>query len=397
MPFISVGTGTFPYLQLDGMTTAAAWGAGKLYRIGLVSRFIRITPRGLQYAVQQGGPDIFVRPRGGWWKKAQCALVAGGLCEQTGRDGASMVLFSSGTVDVPDQIRDIPGFASIGYLSEIEKRNLTCTNANANREIVLRDSRYELSLCDLMDNELDLVVDWTTEELFWRVGGASTAFYAFVACFGIYLVAQLASNVKRILEPCVKGEEEETKEEWVVAYVLVVLATVAFLAVNFTGTLELLLTADDVTMFWVLNTFVALHTLLFLRDEWSFFAENRADGECEKLHRSVRGVSFLTSILLALTVHVHLSFANPYAWLLVTLFGVRSVHKMLKAVSGYKRVPLPQRVLHVWDFFVLLCLLTLVVAADCESEVVASVRVFQTVFFCLAAGFLLSLKTVQTE
>ena len=414
MPFISVQSQTFPFLQLDGMSTAAAWGAGKLYKIGLVSRFVRVTSRGLQYAVQHGGDDIFVRPSREWWQAAPCALVADGLCEQQGRDGGSMLLFPTTKVDVPDQITDIPGYASIGYLREIAETNRSCVNMQANREVVLRDSRYELSLCDLHDNELDLVLDWSTEELFWRIGGNSTVFYAFIAFAGIYLVSQLADNVKSILEPCGDEAEEEHAEArhgWLLAYIGVVLASFVFLAVNFVPTWRILLTEDDVIMFWVLNLFVALHTVLFLKDEWPEVRKisswlplasvpyplgESGTEKCHKLHRSVRGVSFLTSFLLVLAVHVHSSFSNPYSWLLVTLFGIRSVHKMLKVVSAHKAVPLAQRLLHVWDFFVFLSLLTFVVVAGRESLESAAIGVFETVFFCVSAGFLLCLKTMSS-
>ena len=108
-------------------------------------------------------------------------------------------------------------------------------------------------------------------------------------------------------------------------------------------------------------------------------------------------MSYLTSILLALSVHVHSSFANPYAWLLIVLFGIRSVHKMLKCVTVYKPVLLRQRVLHLWDFFVFACLLAFGVAAGSASEEAAAIDVFETVFFCVGAGMLLALKTAMSE
>ena len=410
MPFISLQSDTYPYLRLDGMATAAVWNVGKLYKIGLTSPFVRVTSRGLQYAVKHShAEDLFVRPSSAWWNRGRCVLKEDGLCEQMGKEGASMLVFPSRVVDVPDAITDIAGYESIGYLKDIAETNRSCVNAHASRQIVLQDTRYEMSLCDLTDNDLDIVYDWKEGELFWRMGSNSTAFYLFVACAGIYLVSQLADNVKSILEPCEKesGEEGNADEKphgrhgWVVVYVGVVLATVGFLVANFIHTLNLLLTQDDVLLYWVLHAFVALHTLLFVKDEFpqvrsGWWLESEGGG-CDKLHRSVRGVSYLTSILLALSVHVHSSFANPYAWLLIVLFGIRSVHKMLKCVTVYKPVLLRQRVLHLWDFFVFACLLAFGVAAGSASEEAAAIDVFETVFFCVGAGMLLALKTAMSE
>lgn len=441
--FISVQTNTHPFLQLDGSDAPAKWNEGRLYRIGLLSRFVRVNPRGVQYRVAQG--DVFVHPSKSWWRSAACALVAEGMCEQRGRGGAGMLVFPSSKVDIPDNLQLLTGYEEIEYLREIVSSNRTCMEPHANRELVLRDprNRYELSLCDLMENELDVVLDLKTERMFWRFGGNSMAFYIFVASVAIFLVSALADNVKNILEPscrsakaetrgadaaAVDGEEQNDRPHsthavsrmWMAVYDAVVVTTVAFLCWNWNRTLHLLVTEDDVVLYYVMHIFVLLHFVVFVRDEWrgwtlagvaaggvfgaQGYRQLPVDAEklsgqqrvCPEFHRSVRGVSFLTAILLCLSVHVHASFNNAYAWILTTLFGVRSVHKMLKCMSSKEGVLLLTRVMHVWDFWVWMCLVTFAVAAGSESETAGQIAVFEVVFVCLVAGYLLCVKEASS-
>jgi hypothetical protein len=51
---------------------------------------------------------------------------------------------------------------------QLEMQNVTCSSASANRRLNVDDTRYEVSLCDLTDANLEFVFKPYENILYWR-------------------------------------------------------------------------------------------------------------------------------------------------------------------------------------------------------------------------------------
>jgi hypothetical protein len=113
-----------------------------------------------------------------------------------------------------------------------------CTYAASNREIATSDTRYEVSLCDLLNANLDFVL--TKDRVFWRQDSTTADEYVLFSLLGIILVSQLASNIMHIINRgSRKKQEQPTAKQEVptsmghpALYALFLFATALFLTIR---------------------------------------------------------------------------------------------------------------------------------------------------------------------
>ena len=349
MPFISINDNSHPHLVFDGNENVVPWNSGELQEIGLCSQFMRITARGLHYPsyssnhrwLWEGADKV-----GSDWTVTTCTPFPGALCEEKTAYGNSMLFFPSGVVDLPDDlviwkeaITQQPA-----YVQKMMSDSAFCTHSTSGREINSVDNRYELSLCDLLDNNLDIVFDARNERIMYRFDTTSTAEYIFISILGIYLVSCIAENIRTVMS------SEERIQTWQqqIVYCIMILTTFCYVAYDFIAknTYNFLLFEYERQLYSLLFVYVVLEFVVFAYGLLGGISLSRLIMKYEKLQEeneetpqhkprgnAIRCISLLTAFLILLTARIHYSFDNPYIWLLSTIFGVRSFHKFINRLT----------------------------------------------------------------
>ena len=467
MPFVSLRDDTHPHLVLDANTDVMPWETGKLYEIGLASSFLRITARGLRYESYQftntKNHSVFVAPKD--WKNTNCMPVHGAMCQEVSSNGTVMHWFPTGVVDLPESMNVFKSptlntqSSYINWMMTTPRGNNsyhTCINSASNRAIVATDNRYEVSLCDLLDNNLDIVLDLKQNRLYWRQDITPLWIYVFISVLGVWLVSSLAENVKQMLKPTeadnTATEEEREKHEqkhetthsgpyciksppritsWTEAMLsthvwnwyngMLVLSTIFVIYDLATGdTRNNLIHIYDFVMYWIILIFALVDFQLHCISIAFFLAKqiNTQEQATNTDKNLIRGISLITAYLILLSVRIHYSFDNPYTWTLVTIFGIRSSQKFLKCITctptfdskPYEYALLDAHLtphknevsrkwykytLHLWDAFVYVSLLTLTIMPAYDEKIDAELTVFHVLFISLFTG-MLSVYTITS-
>ena len=302
MPFMSIKTDSYPFLLFGESKTVMPWSHGTIFSLRLQSTYMRITRRGLQYSTSGLIPTM----SGALWKSAPCAPSLDGLCSLPAAAG-SMLWFPSTQVDIPDDFKLIPRNE---YLDRFANGS-ACTSSSTQRSLLMRDTRYEVSLCYLLDSNLDIV--YMRETIYWREDTTSFAVYVLVSCLSVYLVSCMSENIVHSMQ----GEKASVfaEQKLTVYGSLLIVAYLLFAG----DCASLLLTAEDRDLMWHLV----------------FYACVQAGAQHLYDPRVVRGscISLLTACVALVTLRLHYSFDNPYTLVLTLLFGTRSMFKFLSAVD----------------------------------------------------------------
>ena len=413
MPFISINDNSHPHLVFDGNENVVPWNSGELQEIGLCSQFMRITARGLHY------PSYSSNHRWLWegtdkvgsdWTVTTCTPFPGALCEEKAGNGNSMLFFPSGVVDLPDDlgiwknaITDQPK-----YVQELLNNSATCTHSTSGREINSVDTRYELSLCDLLDNNLDIVFDARNERIMYRFDTTSTAEYIFISILGIYLVSCIAENIRTVMS------SEERIQTWQqqIVYCIMILTTFCYVAYDFfaKNTYNFLLFEYERQLYYLLFAFVVFEFVVFAYgqlggirlSEMMGYKKLQDENEETPQHKprgnAIRCISLLTAFLILLTARIHYSFDNPYIWLLSTIFGVRSFHKFINRLTADTEEDSPPEnaeyyyklFLHVFDASVFITVLVYAVVPSYNLTPEANAAVFLILTISLLSSMIVS-------
>lgn len=377
MPFLSIRDDSHPHVVVDPNTNAVPWNMGVMQEINLCSQFIRITARGIQYASYSSSHEwkfrLDVHSASPHWNYSTCAPAANALCKETSAGGKTMLYFPTGVVDLPDDMTLLGPLAQqtpyVQYILDPE-RNATCTHATCGRIIKTNDDAYELSLCDLLDNNLDIVVDPHHSNVFLRVDETDIYMYIIISILGIYLVSCLAENIRIIISNKAAAQSRS------VLYHAMLLGTIIFILHDawVGGTTTFMLFQYEVFLHSFILVFVLIEALWYVRGIWAintaFIVKDLlspvVDVDINRdVNPAVKCVSLITASLLLLTTRVHYSFDNPYVWILSAIFAIRSAHKFLNRLTydGHDPSKLPSWLaveklgLHILDTFVLVALL----------------------------------------
>jgi len=301
MPFMSIKTDTYPFLVFGESKNVMPWSHGTIFSLRMKSTYLRLTRRGLQYSMS----DLFPEMPGAIWKSARCLPSMDGLCAMTEAAG-SMLWFPSTQVDIPDNFQLIPRNE---YLDQFPNGS-ACTSSSTARSLLMRDTRYEVSLCDMLDSNLDVV--YMREYIYWRTDPTGFLTYLVVSFACVYLVSCVSENIVNSMQ----GERHTVfAEQRVTVYGS--LALICYL-LFYEDCASLLLTAQDRSLMWHLLFYVGVQTVVQHLYETSVAHGAR--------------ISLLTAFIALLTLRVHYSFDNPYTLVLSVLFGTRSMFKLMSSV-----------------------------------------------------------------
>eukprot|EP00960_Hanusia_phi_P064516 765814-Hanusia_phi.AAC.7 len=155
------------------------WVRGDLHQIVRSSTGVRLNERGVQ--VIRSPSTVTVE-----WKTLPCLPDPSSLC--TTEDGGRF--FPIDSVNVSGNASAVAG----GMRSIAE---VGCSSTAAKRTLVFPSSRYDVSVCDVVDGRLD--VFWDGETLHYRRLRTPTWLYMLVGAACVYLVSCVAQNLTALL------------------------------------------------------------------------------------------------------------------------------------------------------------------------------------------------------
>ena len=373
MPYMSIRDDSHPFLVFVNNAYPFSWNTGFMYSILLESSFIRINSRGIQYS-----QTPLVALDEDKWKKAACAPTEDALCAFV-KDSTKMLLFPTTKVDIPDKFGDLNPSTHY-FLKDFSGTDYSpCTYKNSNRDIKVGDNRYEVSLCDVLDANLDFVLDLETDTVYWRQDKTPTLLYIIYSILAIYLISLMTNNIINILTKYkhdkVTNQSPDAQENSRTgldasnktliksikdnSYVMFLLSTLLFLgimAVNESHKSKTLITQQDRDTVMILFVYVSVqflyhYYLYFFRmcqvhitskneTNEEDYQETRklipktnstlTDIQYDQTSRDERDTSFslLVAFILLLIMLVYKTFDTPYLTLMTTLFLMRSWLKL---------------------------------------------------------------------
>ena len=152
MPVFSINENSYPFLVLDQCNRVIPWSDGYLYNLRVKASVLRFTRRGIQAVLASS--DGYKTTRGimnsALWTKTECTPALSALCVE--QDAAQMAWFPTDVVDIPNDAAELIQNRYLGSF-----KNKTCSGSESGRVVKLHDTVYEVSLCDLLDLNLDIV------------------------------------------------------------------------------------------------------------------------------------------------------------------------------------------------------------------------------------------------
>lgn len=298
MPFYEILSDSYPHVVLAGERFPLAWDFGRIFNLMTASRFVRITARGMQFT--SSPPRIVL---GHAWNAISCKVRADALCEYD----SSLIFFPNGDVDIPPDTQDIRNV----YTEKFP--NGACTSSNSKRLLRVNDHQYEVSLCDLVDSNIDVVYDIVNNILYWRQDKTLIIEYILISVVSIYFMSCISGNVISVKAGIPPQNLSKSN-------LLVVLLVWLYLVLHIIETqAEYVLTYDDLILSMTLFAFVAFE--LWVAWQTTFL----------KLLKLSSGISIYTACLMLLAFRIHNTFDNPYNGVLSVMFGTRSFIKYFSA------------------------------------------------------------------
>lgn len=376
-PFETIQRQSFPYLVLSANTQPLSWVHGTLLTHRLKSTFIRITARGVNFYTRN---DVSIDESA--WEKVTCIPSDTALCLED--NPSAMLYFDTGEIDVPDDWNTLMQTRNI-FLDKFPN-GTSCSSDYTGRTLKIGDSRYELSLCDLLDNNLDILFQPHTNTLYWRVNAMQMWEYVGIAFIAVYLIACLSHNLVTLLTNSEKAQERKLMQLIVVSLVLLYCLVYVVWGVCHgsacAGT-HLVTTSD-------LAVTAHLLTLGIIDTCFLFFYKTRVRMD----HAS--NISLLTSCLLLLLVRVYDTMDTPYISVLSCFFGTRSVYKLLVVMNETSTQT--ERVMQMLDAFVFASLLGNGVWYANDTSIEAGIAQGQILLLASLAGlFLYTFKILNSK
>jgi len=203
-----------------------------------------------------------------------------------------------------------------------------CTSSHTGRTVAMSDERYEVSLCDLLDSNLDVVLH--DDIISWRQDTTDVWVYILISVLCIYLISCISENIVSSIH---NKQQNDFRHQQITVYVSVMFIIYLF-AVD--DSAQFLATSEDLSLM--------LHLFIYIIVELSAQSLNFV----HEVHGS--RISLLTACISLLTLRVHYSFDNPYMLILCIMFGTRSMFKFI--ASHTLRTSVVEFVVQNLDMFV---------------------------------------------
>lgn len=346
MPFLAIEDNTFPFVVLSTLGEVVPWGVGNLMQIISKSNYLRITSMGVQHSRSN-----LISLGANAWNSTQCVPVKDALCEES--SSSRMQFFNTKSVTIPDNWDLLP---SNTYLNQFPG-NSACIKHTSERQIKIDDKQYEVSLCDLMDSNLDIIYELQSNTIWWRKDETSALEYIIIGFIGVYLISSLANNFTKVMEPFGKTEQDalEFMQKWKSMNKFEQKNTE--IPENLKPYLHRDEDSNDIVpvmrsprVFSALLFVMMLVVVGLVLNSWNYIVSDLdrslavwlisfvlIDSFIVMFHSDVYvsyNISLLTCLVLLLSCRIHHTFDTPYLTLFCLFFGSRSFFKLIAWSSG---------------------------------------------------------------
>ena len=340
MPFFSLQDNTFPFLTLANHNLPTTWDHGIFYQMQLFARFIKVSKYNIQYWSMITSAKTLDLPS--TWNKQQCMPYAESMCQVV--NDADMLLFPTNVVDMPSDWSSLKLPKSFAG----DNLNMSCESPYANRQLTFNDHRYEISLCDLVDGNLEFVYDVDDGLLFWRKNDFSDTQLIITSILSLYLFTKVCEHFLIILT---KSDERPHFEHST--------CTLPFLLACYYAIIHLL---DKTYLLTDEENFTQIIILMYIL---TFNGINLLSNYTSTKLSTANYVSIAstTLCLFLLTSQMHSTYDTPFQQLLNFIFGARMNLKIFNYIrihshraNNEKKFAL-LKLLHIFvDMFVFLCI-----------------------------------------
>lgn len=335
MPFIPIRSDIFPQIRsTESPQTPLQWHYGPLFTTRLTSDLLRVSKYNIQwYSINQKVSAMRN------WNVMPCYAVIDSLCEVKDFD-TNMLLFPTTKVDIPLDFRHLKLPAA--YKNVLNTSS--CNSATSNRQLSFNDTRYEISLCDLVDGALEFVLDLDSERVFWRKNTMNAGWLIFLTLTSLFFFTKVCEHSVDLISGR-RAEFSHTTSTFP-------FFTVAWFAFETWRGRSFLLSVEEFNLQLLLIAYVVFKTsrpliarlrlMLTTRNSSStHHDENKPLLEIYPTTGSFLddnvAVGALIATQLILTANMHFTYDTPFLSILVFFFGSRSFLKFINHVQLHMR------------------------------------------------------------
>jgi hypothetical protein len=302
MSIYNIQVSQAPFLLLQGSNNILLWDEGVLLSRRLLSSAMQISATTLQL---YNGPALLF---GRNWGVFDCSATTAALCSSA---NTSVALFGTVPVTTP---RDV---GLLMARSELLHRfdGAVCNSDKTGRSSGNGDV-YTVSMCDLVEGALRFVV---TQEgrVYWIRDTTGIAEQLLLSAIALYAASNLAQNLSSLMSTNVAAIVGMSKVFNLVACVVCIVMLLVMCETH----REYYVSKQDVDLYQILLLFISSDVILMFL---------KATGPPDRCRNFGNQIGLSTTVLLLVTLRLHNTFNTPFLFVLVGIFGTRTVCKILQ-------------------------------------------------------------------
>ena len=341
MPSLAIAPQNFPWLSSEISRTPLQWSNGQTYELLLTSMYVRINNLGIQWCVMCTDPVLemskaqFLHFLPGYhdqgWQNFPCFPNKTSFCSAD-----NFTLFPNVPVYVP--------------ISENALVATTCNSQTANRNIDLSRSsstkHYDMSLCDLVDRNLEFVFDVHSGLVYWRHNSKQLWWNLCLTVSSLFFFTRVCEHLALL----VHGKRRKFSVLNFFSIIGMLLLCRVLLAVGVLS--QHLVTQEELTLNLVLEFYCYVYIIAesrFFRnickdsgentgehsgddseDDSGENSPNTQDSPNTKKDQDISTLGSLVAVQLILTAHLQNTYENPFIGILTLIFGMRVFLKFMR-------------------------------------------------------------------
>ena len=339
MPSLPIDKQNFPWLSSISRVPLQ-WSNGQTYELLLTSMYVRITNSGIQWCVMCNEPVLnastapflhFVSGTHGW-QNFSCLPTKDSFCTSH-----NVTLFPNIAVHVP--------------ISDHPLVNTTCNSQTGNRNIDLLTNHYDMSLCDLVDRNLEFVFDVHSNLVYWRHNSKPLWWDLCLTVSSLFFFTRVCEHLSLL----VHGKRRNFSVLIVLSIICMLLLCRVLLAAGVLS--QHLVTHEELTLNLVLEFYCYVYIIAELCSYTNICNYRKKQHEipdrvqekeaAQQLARKnkqedkdVSTLGSLVAVQLILTAQLSNTYENPFIGILTLIFGMRVFLKFMRfMVVHIKRHP----------------------------------------------------------
>jgi hypothetical protein len=330
MPSLPIDKQNFPWLSTISRVPLQ-WSNGQTYQLLLTSMYLRITNSGIQWCVMCNEPVLnmstapflhFVSGTHGW-QNFSCLPTKDFFCTSH-----NITLFPNIGVHVP--------------ISDHPLVDTTCNSQTGNRNIDLLTNHYDMSLCDLVDRNLEFVFDVHSNLVYWRHNSKPLWWNLCLTVSSLFFFTRVCEHVALL----VHGKRSKFSVLIFLSIICMLLLCRVLLAVGVLS--QHLVTQEELTLNLVLEFYCYVYIIAELcsytnicscRKEQHQIRDRVHEKEAAQLlarktdkqeDKDISTLGSLVAVQLILTAQLSNTYENPFIGILTLIFGMRVFLKFMR-------------------------------------------------------------------